>query len=202
MAQESVLLARLVGLLSMPGVQRIGFRLGPYSVSGADYAAIRTALFYGKVGVSINPRLLQKLNAGAAYIDKSFVFASAGFGLTLTDEMAIVHECTHAVNDMHGFRWTETDTEDEATAFIAGALYCFHATGPLKRELTPDPIFATTGEPFKTAFSIAEKLIYGPANQVVPVQDAIVLRTKIIGHPTYAAMGVTLGTRAVKHSKW
>lgn len=199
MAQESVLLPRLIGLLCTLAVQRINVRLGPCTVRGADYAAIALALQYGKVGIAINPVRLKQLNADAEYYhvskDRHFNFLSAGFGLTLVDQMDVIHECTHAVNDMHGFRWGATTTADEATAFVAGALYCYYAAVSL------DPIFAITTEPFKTAFDIAQKL-YSSGNPVVSVQDEFLLRKKITANPTYAGLGITLGTLEGHSDPW
>ena len=95
---------------------------------------------------------------------------------------------------MHGFRWGATDSDDEATAHLAGALYCYYAAGSLQRELYfRTPIFAVTTEPFQNGFGHRNRL-HRSDDIVVPARDAIALRTKVVECPAYAALGITLGT--------
>jgi hypothetical protein len=82
------------------------------------------ALFRGRINIEIDPEKLKNLKAGASYADGTFTFPSANFVAKLADKMSVVHESTHAIAHMHKIFLGSTDTEDEAAAFVAAALYC------------------------------------------------------------------------------
>lgn len=108
-----------------PAVRRLNFSVMGHVITGQNF---------GQVAVRLDPmshsrnRLTVAVgalpaHAGAMYIParNRFVFANANVGNSAPDRMAIVHEATHAVLDLHSSRNSAID--DEATAYIAGALY-------------------------------------------------------------------------------
>jgi hypothetical protein len=196
---------QLMALLLSPPVQRINFRLGAYSVRGSDYSQIAMALFHGKINIAIDPAKLQSQKAGASYADGIFTFPSAKMGGTLWDRLAIVHESAHAIAHMHKIFWGSTDSEDEAAAYVADALYCtyigFSATlsaGLSGEDNLLDPDKMVKNDVLWTAMTIAMKIKDTPG-AVVPLQDAFAMRMAVIRNPTYVNMGITLGTLPVIH---
>jgi hypothetical protein len=196
---------QMMALLTSPPVQRINFRLGAYSVRGLDYAEIAMALFRGTIKIEIDPEKLKSINAGACYADGIFTFPSANFGATLGDRMSIIHESTHAIAHMHKIFWGSTDTEDEAAAFVGGALYCTYIgfSAELSADLSGedillDPDKMDRNDVFSKALTIALKIKDRPG-AVVPLQDALAMRVAITKNPTYVNLGITLGTLPRRH---
>ena len=191
--QKEALRYRIANLLQSPPVTRINFRCGAYSVRGGDYVKIATALVQGRLKVAIEPERLKEWQADAAYVSGYFVFNRPTYGNTVSERRALVHEATHAVAHLHGIYYGSTFADDEAAAYIAGALYCLYIDGfsvRLAAELSGEDFerYVDTkklvGEPFHTALIVA-RLIQYVADAVVPSEEAAALKLKIAQDPAY-----------------
>lgn len=190
MNQESILRSRMINLLSSSAIQRINFTSSFYSIKSHNFKAIAVCLQIGTYKVCIDSKSLASLGAAASFSEGAFTFGSVTAGATFYDQMAIIHECAHAINSAHGFRYLATYTDDEASAYIAGCLYYAQLTDPTK-------LWFYLDEPFKSAFDIALKVLRAKSdNYVVSAEDVLRLRIKVAQNPTYRKQHITLGTLA------
>ena len=183
-------------LLRSPAAQKIDFSLGPYSINGSGYLKVAAAILNGKMRVDVNPgRLAPDEGAMYNYPTNELIFRTAALGSSNIQRMNVVHECTHALIANSGFRWDATYTHNEAAAYVAGALYVGYAYRSLAREMGTDTSypFQAPGEPFATAWTIAES-IRNVKGASVSAKDAISLRSVVVASNTYAKYGVTFGT--------
>jgi hypothetical protein len=184
-------------LLSKPAAQ-IDFTLGSIHVNATGFASVVGAMFvkpWGLPGIGIKIGGVPP-DAAAQYDEQEdvFNFPSSTFGMTTNERIYIVHESVHAMHDiligtlcMPGGRGCifTTRTENEATAYVAGALFSLYDTG-----LVPEGIPAS-GEHWVKAFEIA-KSIKNVKGAVVASADALSLRTLIVSRKAY--QGVSLWT--------
>jgi hypothetical protein len=186
-------------LLSKPAAQ-IDFTLGSIHVDGVGFAAVASALFTKMVGFKGIGIRFGNVPAGAAAAydedDDVFDFPSATFGLTPVERIYILHESVHALDDiaigtlcMPGGRGCifTTRTENEATAYVAGALFSLYDTG-----VVPDGV-SNSGDHWVKAFEIAQA-IRNMKGAVVPAADASSLRQLIADRDSYKSAGITLWT--------
>jgi hypothetical protein len=122
--QTATDLARqIAALLRKPEVRAINFRLGPVTVRGGDYEHVARGIETGRILVVVNARQLAKAKAGARYnhLVNAIVTPFAWLKRAFTEEMYVVHECTHALVDWH--RMGITTLDSESAAFVAGMWY-------------------------------------------------------------------------------
>jgi hypothetical protein len=101
--------------------------------------------------------------------------------------MHIVHESIHAMQDIAGGTQYSprgsiytSETENEAAAYVGGALFSLYDTGAVYG-----------GHPHATAFRIAQS-IQNVKGARVSDTDATILRTAVWMHPVYFFDGVSM----------
>jgi hypothetical protein len=184
-------------LLSKPAVQ-IDFTLGFIHVDSVGLASVVGAMYTKMAGFPGIGIRFGNVPAGAAAAydeaDDVFDFPSATFGLTPVERIYILHESVHAMHDiaigtlcMPGGRGCifTTRTENEATAYVAGALFSLYDTGVI-----PDGV-SNSGDHWVKAFEIANS-IRNVKGAVVPAADATSLRQLIADRGSYKSAGVTM----------
>lgn len=183
-----------IQILNSQAAQSINFAIGPYRITGASYLKVAAALLTGDIAVDVNPSRL-KPDQGAMYLpgENEFVVRTAALTATLVQRMTVVHESTHAAIDIQGFRYDDTWSDNEAAAYVAGALYMYKTSLSSIWDGDTSIDLMTRVEPWATAFRIAASISSGNPN--VPAKDAIDLRAKIKGSQPYKRLGMTFGTR-------
>jgi hypothetical protein len=184
-------------LLSKPAVQ-IDFTLGFIHVDSVGLASVVGAMYTKMAGFPGIGIRFGNVPAGAAAAydeaDDVFDFPSATFGLTSVERIYILHESVHAMHDiavgtlcLPGGRGCifSTRTENEATAYVAGALFSLYDTG-----VVPDGV-SNSGDHWVKAFEIAQA-IRNVKGAVVPATDATSLRQLIADRDSYKSAGVTM----------
>lgn len=113
-------------VLTSPGARKIDFWLGSVHVDEAGFRSVIDAIDCGSIKIVVEP---QPTGALASYSGAQFSFPNATFGLTPKNRSAILHEAVHAIQDIAGGTiWSPrgsvftTETENEAAAYVAGAL--------------------------------------------------------------------------------
>src|SRR5262245_57432631 len=116
--QELISLQKsVIDILHYHSVQRINFTLSPHTVTGAGFRQVAYALGGGTIGVAVDPSLPK--DVGAQYRSGELVFRTPSVDATLAGQMYIVHESTHALNDMRGSHaGIAKFVQDEAAAFV------------------------------------------------------------------------------------
>jgi hypothetical protein len=130
--------------------------------------------------------LRSQVPAGAAAAfdgeDKVFDFPEGRiYGSSLVEQALVVHEATHTA------KWLifkkagiiETDTQDEAAAYLASTLYLMNNG----RDWAPGHLICV--EASRIARSLLNK-----KGSIVPAHDEARLRSFVTLHPVYSSMGV------------
>lgn len=177
----SIIAYTVTRVLSSPAAQKIDFRIGSIHVNGAGLARIRSLVAVGTISTNVVP---MDPGVGAQYVPgaNTLEFPSAVFGTTPEDKCTIVHECIHALHDIYGggsyhaqqggSRFTPR-SENEAAAYIGGALYYLYETGA-----------ALTGTAiFDNAAVIAQRIANRRGPALVTTAEANALRLAIVLHP-------------------
>jgi hypothetical protein len=183
---ERDLMARVLGTIMSGPARRINFTLGHVVVDTAGFLSVFNAIVSGRIGLEVGnmPR-----GAAAAYDSRGdvFHFPSVLWGFTEDDREAMLHESVHAMQDIRGAvaygSWgaaIQTNSECEAAAYVAGALYQFYATGSF-----PESKVAL----FQVANLVAETVVRGQTT--VTVGAAAALRLLVSVAPIYRREGVT-----------
>ena len=180
----------VANVLLSRAAQKIDFYLGGIHVDGEGLkevvSLVHTRLFlnYGVGVVRKDP----EPGVGASYNEGSNTISfptDPNFGYTGVTRMHVVHESIHVMHDIYANRvWSQrgskftTRSENEAAAYLGGALFTLYDTG------------AVFGGPiFNEAFIIA-KAIENKKGIHVPDGLATLLRTSIVLHPQYIKDGV------------
>jgi len=177
---EFVLQNRLFAVLQSPEVDRIDFTLGSIKVDGPGLREVVVSLMLGTVHIAIKP---MPAGAAAQYDTdgNSFLFPNGAFGAKDSDNSYLVHESVHAMQDIdYGYDFSRGDyftleSENEAAAYVAGALYDIY------KKIGRSDAAAT---PWGAARAIADKIKDTPG-AVVSDADAANLRAVIAADPTY-----------------
>ncbi|MEJ1158892.1 hypothetical protein [Prosthecomicrobium sp. N25] len=180
--------AVIVKTLLSQAVQRIDFSLSTISIDGAAYRALASLVAANEIGVVVEA---QDKGVGASYkVSSNDISLSPHFNDADVMQLSyLVHECAHAIHDIYGAsgidtrrgsRTYTTNSEDEAAAYIAGALYYVHAGGPAPVGWHPH---------WQKAYTIAKSLV-GRKGVKIPFHDEMHLRSLIAVRPVYAASGV------------
>ncbi len=171
---------------------QIDFYAGAIHVDASGFGAVRAALFANAIHVAIGG---VPTGAGAAYSygDDTFHFKHGTFGTNSLDQMNIVHESIHAMNDIRGAwasspsggEWT-TYTQDEVSAYIAGALFMrYDFGGPTQQWLNSNP------PEYAAADTIAGSIM-NTKGAIVPEKDVMNLRSLIASRLVYQQLGIRL----------
>lgn len=181
-------------LLMSPAAQKVNFYLDRIHVDGSGFSFVALALLPkpgGPRGFSIRVGHVSP-GAEATYqpANNTFDFPSANYGTTAAQKMSIIHECVHALRDVHGAK-LRTSTgplatrslSDEAAAYVGGALFHILDTTPDGASPTSPPWVADPV--FGLAHAIALKMMSQPGLAVTP-QDAKAMRDVIMHDPVYS----------------
>lgn len=170
-------------VLISPSAKRIDFHLGFMHVDAAGLNAVRNLIITGIVHVNVVPTT--KSDAAAAYnnFTNTLRIPRADYGATARERSDILHECVHALHDAYGSGYYHsrggsmfmTRSENEATAYVADALYFMYETGRTQDD--KDPIFVK-------AAAIAKR-IKNLRGAHVSTGEALDLRKTIVSDPLY-----------------
>jgi hypothetical protein len=177
---EFVLQNRLFAVLQSPEVDRINFTLGSIKVDGPGLREVVVSLMLGAVHIAIKA---MRAGAAAEYDTdgNTFLFPNGAFGAKDSDNAVLVHESVHAMQDIDfGYDFSRGDyftleSENEAAAYVAGALYDIY------KNINRNYVAAT---PWGVAHVIADKIKDTPGASVSDA-DAANLRAVIAADPTY-----------------
>jgi hypothetical protein len=187
------ILSRVVGVIMSAPARRIDFTLGRIPVNYDGFCLVFNELVTHRIGVTtegIPP------DAEAAYdsVGDMYLIPRRSYGQTPEERMSLVHESVHALQDIRGAvaygAWgaaLPADSEDEAAAFIAGALYYYYETGTFL------DCGGDTGDIFNKASEIAGQVVRG--RTTVSDMDQNELRTLIASAGVYRRIGVTYTSR-------
>jgi hypothetical protein len=181
---------RLLNVLMSPAARKIDFRLGAIKVDYIRFLTIYALVAVGDIGVDVDPDALP-YGAGAKYAvhEYRYVFPNENIGPDVDNTM--IHESVHVMRLIRGY-WAPpavappapnvpyapyiTRVDDEAAAYVAGALYLIYAH-PTFRYNAADKIQSA-------AYVIADS-IKDRTGAVVSEQTAETLRTVILNDPNY-----------------
>ena len=176
------IIAKITEILTSPEAMRIDFIFGTIKVDSAGLYTVVAALASGVVTVEIGE--VSALAAAEYYsTGNHFKFPSETYGATDDEKQAILHESVHAMQDLafgqvypsRGTFYTY-ETENEAAAYVAGALYYKFATGKADDQ---------SGEAsFDEAARIA-KILEDKPGGVASDEDVNRMRLFVANDPTY-----------------
>jgi len=202
MSDEDHLRMMVTGILLSKPAAQIDFTLGSIHVDATGLASVVGAMYtkqWGLPGIGIKIGGVPP-DAAAAYDEQEdvFNFPNSTFGAATNERIYIVHESVHAMHDIsigslcvpggRGCIFT-TRSENEATAYVAGALFSLYDTG-----LVPAGVPAS-GDHWVKAFDIAQS-IKNVKGAVVAPADALSLRTLIVGRKAYEGVSLWAPTTA------
>jgi hypothetical protein len=187
--EEDRLCDLLIGVLTSPSLGGIDFTLGSIHVEYSQFTKVLVSLTFGYIGVKIGG---VPDGARAAYSSpkNAFLFRDGFVGTEINDRAVMAHESVHAFRDIQGAKIdgaSLTQTEDEAAAYVTGAL--FHMAESDEPSSSDDPIYVK-------AYAIA-KTIAATKGAVVSADDVTALRNLIANNAAYHAHGVSLDTPTV-----
>lgn len=188
------ILGRIVGVIMSASARRIDFTLGRIPVNHDGFRLLFNELVTQRIGVTtegVPP------GAAASYdqVNDIYNIPRRSYGQTPEERKTLVHESVHALQDIRGAvaygAWgaaLPTDSENEAAAFIAGALYYYYETG-----IFLDSDGSDTGVIFNKANEIAGQVARG--RTTVSDMDQNELRTLIASAGIYRREGITYTSR-------
>jgi hypothetical protein len=144
-------------VLESATVHRMNVRVGPVHVAGADYRQVAQAMHQNRIRVLYDPHHRMVRDSRSAYYDAGFDVMAAGFRLPsdLPMKALVVHESTHAANDVRSRSLIHAD--DEAGAYVAQMMYLRLAGVPSPQRMTaPDPQIDRI---YETAMAVADGLL-------------------------------------------
>jgi hypothetical protein len=170
-----------------------GYGFNRHKVDGNGFAfvarCLATPLHSGRgISVGLNAERRRQANdvhrATYSYQRNHITVPSLAYGHKLQERCLLVHECTHALRDSLGVRSDLGRTravEEEAEAYIAGALYLIYETNA--SGWTPAPTQPT----WVAALAVARKIADKPG-ALVDVGEHADLRKVILADPMYKDM--------------
>lgn len=169
---EQQLRERIVSILWSDACSRIAFNVDGTMIASASFLWAAHYISANKVSISVKP---QKKGAGASYIASSntLSFPHMNYGLNSTEQMDIVHECTHI--------WI--DSTKKKTYGIVNEM-CAYISGGTFLEVQGIP---TPNSSIRRAAQLVAKLVVSGAdlNQPPALTSVIKLRYAILGNPLY-----------------
>ncbi len=178
------ILATVKDVLISPSARKIDFHMGLMHVDAASLLAIRGLIIARIVRVKVMP--MSGSNVAAAYNNaaNTLKFPREDYGKDAKEKSDILHECIHALHDVYGAGYYHsrggsrfmTESENEAAAYVADALYYWYETGTVQGSAA-DPIFVKAG-------AIARR-IKDLRGAYVSTAEAIDLRQAIVDDDAY-----------------
>ncbi len=173
-----VLKRRVMRIFRSPEAQTIDFYLGVLHVTGAGFLRVADAVSRDKIGIrvgSVSPK------AAASFKPWVFDFPNGQFGIVSFQEASIVHEAVHAMKALTlPFTGLMPDTQEEAAAYVAEALY-----------LRYDGFPSSASNPQLVKADLIAQAIMGRPGALVSKRDEDNLRVWITTRPVYYESGVT-----------
>jgi hypothetical protein len=170
---------RIINVIRSPAAGKIDFILGAWRINADALEDVASAIQLGDVEVKIDT---PKGGGEAEYNFKRdiLIVPTAAYGVALTQQSAIVHECVHVSLDMKQVAG-QAESANEAAAYLAGMLYILHTGNEIPP--TKHPIAVLAG-------SIAKKVIGQPGAAVPSTMEADLRRT-IVATPLSQKQGMT-----------
>lgn len=109
---------RMIGILRSLPCRWINFGVGGFRVNPAGYERVAKLLARGAIKVAIDP---EEGIASYESPTNTAYFPEPAYGRSIPERALIVHELTHALEDLE--RRTMGELEKEVAAYVAGALY-------------------------------------------------------------------------------
>jgi hypothetical protein len=183
---ELALRQRFRGVLMSAACQQINFYWGALHVDGSAFSFIALALASQSpngIGVDVNPTPHPGRRASAAYNSRlnKIIVPHANFPTNAFETNTIVHEATHAIQDVmlpNGM----LKQLNEVSAFVAAALFNIYSAPDISG---PYPFTPKPGDIFDVAHQTAMPLVDNPGMRLMP-EAASPLRKAILAHPTFA----------------
>ena len=116
----------IITVLRSRHCSRINFNTGAVRINGADYSRIARCVENGQIQVVRSSSVPSSI---AIYNKRFNCFV---IGSSFSNNL-IVHEATHAINDMH--RQSIIDVDDEVCAYLAQMIYLFTENPGLQRQM-------------------------------------------------------------------
>jgi hypothetical protein len=188
--------SRVMKVLTSSTAMKIDFTLGSIHVDAAGFTSVYLAILnktMGFPGIDVD---VGKVPSGAAAAydsgDDTFQFPHAAYGMAANEQAIIIHESVHAMRDLKGAMFLSerrgivftTRTEDEAAAYVAGALFILYDNTMVSSDTKPI---------FLKAYQIANSIM-NRKGAVVPDTDVMSFRNIVAGDPLYHSRNVRLWT--------
>ncbi len=196
MADITALRSRVMNVLTSNTALKIDFTLGSIHVNFSGFYSVYVALLHKSLGLQGIDIDVGNVPAGAAAAydsgNDTFEFPNLAYGTSVNDQSKIIHESVHAMRDLkgavflserRGLQFT-TKTEDEAAAYVAGALFILYDNTVVSTSTLPVHL---------KAYQIANSIM-NVRGAVVPDADVMSLRNIVAADPTYSARKVRLWT--------
>jgi hypothetical protein len=170
--------ALMVSVLREPSTQKICFKLANYTVTSWSFNTVIGLLKMGAVTIKIGP-LPQGVLAGYKPTFDLFWFPRYGYGRSVQEKSAIVHESVHCWNDYNGNGKKNRALDNESAGYIAEALYLLDVTNGHLPYIAPE-----ARDLMNKAFAIAKKI--NSTKNSIPVIDGTDL--EILRYAVHKAM--------------
>lgn len=171
----------VVGILRGPGVGSVWVQVGRYGITPHAIRAVGDAIRHGRITVYYDPSFTVVADSFGAFYDGGADAIFTGFCRldTIGRKAVLVHEATHAVNDMKA-RAAILHVDDEAAAYTAQAMYIRGLGTRAPIRLTSTNTF--TDAIYKASFDVADAIFGGRGH---PVAELDLLRSAIRSDPFY-----------------
>jgi hypothetical protein len=176
----------VIQMLRSPAAQKIDFVFNAIIVTGSRLAELARAIEQFEIIVYYDG-VKYKVGLGDGYYSGKDDCMYLGFKnlASMDNQMLTMHECVHAINDIHGSAGV-TKLDDEAAGYVACALYYRHSGNAMPKRLKADA--KLVDDIYKAAFDLADAYLEKFPNPFDQVQR---LRTAILAHPLYAKAATT-----------
>jgi hypothetical protein len=164
--------------------------LGAWRIDAAAFENVASAIELGDIEVIVGT---PKGGGEAEYnFKRDFVVVpTATYGIIITQQSAIIHECVHAFVDKKHIAG-QAESANEAAAYLAGMLYILHTGNPIPPTKNPIGVLAA---------AIATKMIKQPG-AAVPSTFESDLRRTIASRPLYQSQGMTFDSPEPSDGLW
>jgi hypothetical protein len=184
----------VTGVLKSRPAQKIDFHLGLIHVDAMGLTEIATYVASRIIRIKVEP--IADPDVAAQYLGSvnTLHFSREDYGANADERRDILHECVHALHDMHGAGYYHpssgsrfmTEVENEAAAYVAGSLYELYETGTL----------SATSNPAFTNSDLIAKRIGSLRGAYVSTAELDALRIAILSRKTYRHLSFTTPTSA------
>ena len=159
-AAGATLVTQIATVLMKPCCQSIDFTWANFHASGGGYSQIVSALQADPPTITASTADLPGgIAARYYYKSKTIVMGTGWAPGDAISEMGVVHECTHALQDMNGY---PINDDSDASAYLAGAIYyLYFNNGSFILPVTINPIFLA-------ALTVAKQVWHNQGQAVAP----------------------------------